>query len=113
MVLWSPGRPSGASRHPLGIGRVADLAHDSFPRCESRRDPAARFHVGGADTILTFSNAVEMANALKAGNKINYKPRVLSAWGLANPDKLQHLGPLADLEALFAGAREGRPVPSP
>jgi RNA polymerase sigma-70 factor (ECF subfamily) len=32
---------------------------------------------------------------------------------VGNPDKLQHLGPLADLDALIAGAREGRPVPSP
>jgi branched-chain amino acid transport system substrate-binding protein len=51
---------------------------------------------GGADTILTFSNAVEMANALKAGNKINYKPRVISAWGLANPTFPSLAGPLAD-----------------
>ncbi|MCE3246855.1 MAG: transporter substrate-binding protein [Geminicoccaceae bacterium] len=51
---------------------------------------------GGADTILTFSNAVEMANALKAGNKIGYKPKVLSAWGLANPTFPSLAGPLAD-----------------
>jgi branched-chain amino acid transport system substrate-binding protein len=51
---------------------------------------------GGADTILTFSNAVEMANALKAGNKIGYKPKVISAWGLANPTFPSLAGPLAD-----------------
>ena len=51
---------------------------------------------GGADTILTFSNAVEMANALKAGNKMGYKPKVLSAWGLANPTFPSLAGPLAD-----------------
>ena len=50
----------------------------------------------GADTILSFSNAVEMANALKAGNKIGYKPKVLSAWGLANPTFPSLAGPLAD-----------------
>ena len=50
----------------------------------------------GADTILTFSNAVEMANALKAGNKIGYKPKVLSAWGLANPTFPSLAGSLAD-----------------
>ena len=49
-----------------------------------------------ADTILSFSNAVEMANALKAGNKIGYKPKVLSAWGLANPTFPSFAGPLAD-----------------
>jgi branched-chain amino acid transport system substrate-binding protein len=51
---------------------------------------------GGADTILSFSNAVEMANALKAGNKIAYKPRVISAWGLANPTFPSLAGPLSD-----------------
>jgi branched-chain amino acid transport system substrate-binding protein len=51
---------------------------------------------GGADTILTFSNAVEMANALKAGNKISYKPTVISAWGLANPTFPSLAGSLAD-----------------
>ena len=50
----------------------------------------------GADTILSFSNAVEMANALKAGNKIGFKPKVLSAWGLANPTFPSLAGPLAD-----------------
>ena len=50
----------------------------------------------GADTILTFSNAVEMANALKAGNKLGYKPRVISAWGLANPTLPSLAGPLSD-----------------
>jgi len=38
----------------------------------------------GADTILTFANTVEVANALKAGNKMGYKPKVISAWALAN-----------------------------
>ena len=51
---------------------------------------------GGADTILSFSNAVEMANALKAGNKIGYKPKVISAWGLANPTFPSIAGPLAE-----------------
>ena len=50
----------------------------------------------GADTILSFSNAVEMANALKAGNKMSYKPKVLSAWGLANPTFPSLAGVLAD-----------------
>jgi branched-chain amino acid transport system substrate-binding protein len=38
----------------------------------------------GADTILTFANTVEVANALKAGNKMGYRPKVISAWALAN-----------------------------
>lgn len=38
----------------------------------------------GADTILTFANTIEVANALKAGNKMGYKPKVISAWALAN-----------------------------
>ena len=50
----------------------------------------------GADTILSYSNAVEMANALKAANKIGYKPKVISAWGLANPTFPSLAGPLAD-----------------
>src|SRR5688572_19071181 len=50
----------------------------------------------GADTILSFSNAVEMANALKAGNKMSFKPKVLSAWGLANPTFPSLAGPLSD-----------------
>lgn len=50
----------------------------------------------GADTILSFSNAVEMANALRAGNKMSYRPKVLSAWGLANPTFPSLAGPLAD-----------------
>jgi branched-chain amino acid transport system substrate-binding protein len=49
-----------------------------------------------ADTILSYSNAVEMANALKAANKIGYKPQVLSAWGLANNTFPSLAGPLAD-----------------
>jgi branched-chain amino acid transport system substrate-binding protein len=49
-----------------------------------------------ADTILSYSNAVEMANALKAGNKIGYKPKVVSAWGLANKTFPSLAGPLAD-----------------
>jgi branched-chain amino acid transport system substrate-binding protein len=49
-----------------------------------------------ADTILSYSNAVEMANALKAANKISYKPQVLSAWGLANNTFPSLAGPLAD-----------------
>lgn len=48
------------------------------------------------DTILSFSNAVEMANALKAGNKIGYKPKVISAWGLANPTFPSLAGALGD-----------------
>jgi branched-chain amino acid transport system substrate-binding protein len=51
---------------------------------------------GGADTIVSFSNAVEMANALKAGNKMGYKPKVISAWGLANPTFPSLAGPLGD-----------------
>jgi branched-chain amino acid transport system substrate-binding protein len=50
----------------------------------------------GADIIATFSNAVEMANALRAGNKIGYKPKVVSAWGLANPAFPSLAGPLGD-----------------
>jgi branched-chain amino acid transport system substrate-binding protein len=50
----------------------------------------------GADTIASFSNAVEMANALKGGNKIGYKPRVVSAWGLANPTFPSLAGPLSE-----------------
>ena len=50
----------------------------------------------GADTLLSFSNAVEMANALKAGNKIGYKPKVISAWGLGNPTFPSLAGPLSD-----------------
>src|SRR5262249_42260176 len=50
----------------------------------------------GANIIATFSNAVEMANALKAGNKIGYKPKVVSAWGLANPTFPSLAGPLAE-----------------
>lgn len=49
-----------------------------------------------ADTILTFSNSVEMANALKAANKIGYKPKVVSAWGLANSNFPSLAGPLAN-----------------
>ena len=49
-----------------------------------------------ADTILSYSNAIEMANALKAANKIGYKPQVLSAWGLANNTFPSLAGPLAD-----------------
>ena len=37
-----------------------------------------------------------MANALKAGNKISYRPKVVSAWGLANPTFPSLAGPLAD-----------------
>ena len=49
-----------------------------------------------ADTILSFSNAVEMANALKAGNKLGYKPRVVGAWGLANKNFPSLAGSLGD-----------------
>lgn len=50
----------------------------------------------GAEVILSYSNAVEMANALKAANKIGYKPKVISAWGLANPTFPSLAGNLAD-----------------
>jgi branched-chain amino acid transport system substrate-binding protein len=49
-----------------------------------------------ADTILSYSNAVEMANALKAGNKLGYKPRVVSVWGLANKNFPSLAGSLGD-----------------
>jgi branched-chain amino acid transport system substrate-binding protein len=41
---------------------------------------------GGSEAIVTFSNSVEMANALKAGQKIGYQPQIVSAWGLQNPN---------------------------
>lgn len=50
----------------------------------------------GADTVLTFTNSVEMANALKAANKIGFKPKVVSAWGLANSTFPSLAGPLAN-----------------
>jgi branched-chain amino acid transport system substrate-binding protein len=50
----------------------------------------------GAEVIATFSNAVEMANALKAANKIGYRPKVVSAWGLTNPTFPSLAGPLSD-----------------
>lgn len=50
----------------------------------------------GADTLLSYSNAVEMANALKAGNKMGYKPHVVGAWGLANNTFPSLAGPLSD-----------------
>jgi branched-chain amino acid transport system substrate-binding protein len=40
----------------------------------------------GCEAIVTFSNSVEMANALKAGQKIGYQPQIVSAWGLQNPN---------------------------
>jgi branched-chain amino acid transport system substrate-binding protein len=49
-----------------------------------------------ADTILTFSNSAEMANALKAANKIGYKPKVIGAWGLAGATFPSLAGPLAN-----------------
>ena len=49
-----------------------------------------------ADTIVTFTNSVEMANALKAANKIGYKPNVISAWGLANANFPSLAGDLAE-----------------
>jgi branched-chain amino acid transport system substrate-binding protein len=50
----------------------------------------------GADTIATFTNTVEMANALKAANKIGYKPKVIGAWGLAGANFPSLAGALAD-----------------
>src|SRR5262249_33554415 len=49
-----------------------------------------------ADTILTFANTVEVANALKAGNKMGYRPKVISAWALANSTFPSLAGPLSD-----------------
>jgi branched-chain amino acid transport system substrate-binding protein len=40
----------------------------------------------GTEAIVTFTNSVEMANALKAGQKLGYQPRIVSAWGLQNPN---------------------------
>ena len=37
-----------------------------------------------------------MASALKAGHRIGYRPKVVSAWGLANPTFPSLAGPLAD-----------------
>jgi branched-chain amino acid transport system substrate-binding protein len=50
----------------------------------------------GTEVLATFSNAVEMANALKAGNKIGYRPKIVSAWGLTNPTFTSLAGPLAE-----------------
>jgi branched-chain amino acid transport system substrate-binding protein len=50
----------------------------------------------GAETILTFTNGPEMANALKAANKIGYKPKVIGAWGLAGATFPSLAGPLAN-----------------
>jgi branched-chain amino acid transport system substrate-binding protein len=50
----------------------------------------------GTEVIATFSNAVEMANALKAANKIGYRPKVVSAWGLTNPTFPSLAGALSD-----------------
>jgi branched-chain amino acid transport system substrate-binding protein len=50
----------------------------------------------GAEAILTFANTVEVANALKAGNKMAYKPKVISAWALANSTFPSLAGPLSD-----------------
>ncbi len=46
----------------------------------------ARAKEAGAEGIVTFTNAVEMANALKAGQKLGYRPKIVSAWGLVNPN---------------------------
>jgi branched-chain amino acid transport system substrate-binding protein len=50
----------------------------------------------GADTVLTFANTVEVANALKAGNKMGYKPKIISAWALASSTFPSLAGPLTD-----------------
>lgn len=50
----------------------------------------------GTEAIVTFSNSVEMANALKAGQKLGYQPQVMSAWGLANPNYPTLAGELAE-----------------
>ncbi|MBN9440692.1 ABC transporter substrate-binding protein [Bosea sp. (in: a-proteobacteria)] len=50
----------------------------------------------GADTIATFTNTVEMANSLKAANKIGYKPKVIGAWGLAGANFPSLAGALGD-----------------
>jgi branched-chain amino acid transport system substrate-binding protein len=49
-----------------------------------------------ADTIVTFTNGAEMANALKAANKIGYKPKVIGAWGLAGATFPSLAGPLSN-----------------
>jgi branched-chain amino acid transport system substrate-binding protein len=49
-----------------------------------------------AEMILTFTNGPEMANALKAANKIGYKPKVIGAWGLAGATFPSLAGPLAN-----------------
>jgi branched-chain amino acid transport system substrate-binding protein len=49
-----------------------------------------------AETILTFTNGPEMANALKAANKIGYKPKVIGAWGLAGATFPSLAGPLGN-----------------
>lgn len=56
----------------------------------------ARAKESGAEALVTFSNSVEAANALKAGQKLGYAPRLVSAWGLANPNFPSLAGPLAD-----------------
>lgn len=55
-----------------------------------------RARSGGSEVLVTFINAVEMANALKAGQKIGYQPQVVSAWGLANPNYPSLAGKLAE-----------------
>ncbi|MEF2552626.1 ABC transporter substrate-binding protein [Aurantimonas sp. A2-1-M11] len=50
----------------------------------------------GTEVILSFTNTMEMANALKAGNKIGYQPEVVGAWGLASATFPSLAGDLAN-----------------
>ena len=74
---------------PVSLDKMKVGDTDFTPQMQRARE-------AGADTILTFSNVVEMANALKAGNKIGYRPKVVSAWGLASANFPSLAGPLAD-----------------
>src|SRR5689334_12391286 len=75
----------------LSVGGVGIIENNRQPnymfRVATNDREVAKFLVNyGLDKAgsKTFANTVEVANALKAGNKIGYKPRVISAWALAN-----------------------------
>ena len=80
---------SARGMEPASVDKMKVGDSDFTPQMLRAKD-------AGVDAIVTFSNSVEMANALKAGNKLDYRPKVVAAWGLANSNFPSLAGDLAN-----------------
>jgi RNA polymerase sigma-70 factor (ECF subfamily) len=102
------GKAPALARALHGRVRVARTIRN-FSRAAHRIGIAElrRVEVNGEAGALSFDRDGNLISAI-ALEIADGQIRALNS--VVNPDKLKHLGPVGDLEALFAGAKEGDPV---